>query len=139
MEQWATAINLKGLFASEAENAPAVAVSQPVVNRTAASQPAVSHSNVLPTAGSIVRPPRQVAPRVALHGVLRTTQLILWTTCVLVVLLGMVLFTRAFLKAETPEAEAMAAAVFATFFIGAYVLARGGEKLSRLLLSRRKR
>jgi hypothetical protein len=144
MEQWATAINLTGLFASEIESTPSSVggsqanvnrpVASPIVSPSAAAQATASHS-----IGTSVRPPRQVAPRVALHGVLRTTQLILWTTCVLVVLLGMVLFTRAFLKAETPEAEAMAAAVFATFFIGAYVLARSGEKLSRLLLSRRKR
>jgi hypothetical protein len=142
MEQWATAINLKGLFASEIESTPSsVGASQANVNRPASPivSPSASQSAVLPSAGASVRPPRQLTPRVALHGVLRTTQLILWTTCVLVVLLGMVLFTRAFLKAETPEAEAMAAAVFATFFIGAYVLARSGEKLSRLLLSRRKR
>src|SRR5262249_40367705 len=80
--------------------------------------------------------PRLPSQGIALRGVLRTTQLLLWTTCVLVVLVGMVLFTRAFLKAETAAEEASAAAVFATFFIGAYVLARCGEKLSGILLRR---
>jgi hypothetical protein len=59
--------------------------------------------------------------------------------CVLVVLVGVVLFTRAFLIAEDPTQEAAAAAVFATFFIAAYVLARSGEKLARLLLARARR
>jgi hypothetical protein len=128
MEQWATAVNLKGLFVDEPEDSTPVPVSQPAVTRPLAPQPRLS----------TVRPPRPLAPRAALHGVLRTTQLILWTTCVLVVLAGMVLFTRAFLKAKTPTEEATAAAVFATFFLGAYVLARSGEKLSRLLLARRR-
>jgi hypothetical protein len=66
---------------------------------------------------------------------LRATQIILWTVCVLVVLAGLILFTRAFLTAQDPAAEAAAGAVFSTFFIAAYVLARCGEKLSRLLLS----
>jgi hypothetical protein len=128
MEQWATAVNLKGLFVEEPEDSTPVPVSQPAVTRPLAPQPRLS----------TVRPPRPQAPRATLHGVLRTTQLILWTTCVLVVLTGMVLFTLAFLKAKTPTEEATAAAVFATFFLGAYVLARSGEKLSRLLLARRR-
>jgi hypothetical protein len=59
--------------------------------------------------------------------------------CVLVVLAGVVLFTRAFLVARSPQEEAAAAAVFVTFFIAAYVLARSGEKLARLLLARARR
>jgi hypothetical protein len=70
---------------------------------------------------------------------LRTTQLLLWTMCVLVVLVGVVLFTRSFLVAENATEEAAAAAVFAAFFIAAYVLARSGEKLARLLLARGRR
>ena len=63
------------------------------------------------------------------------TQTVLWTTCVLVVLVGVVLFTRAFLQAETPGEEAAAGAVYSTFFIAAYVLARSGEKLAQLLVA----
>ena len=37
---------------------------------------------------------------------------------------------------EAATEEAAAAAVFATFFIGAYVLARCGEKLAQILLRR---
>ena len=158
MEQWATAINLKGLFASEPETS-GIATPSPVNASQAAGNPTTSNTTTstqtpvvqvtvnrpLGSRTSAVTQPtigtqavRPLAPRAALQGVLRTTQLILWTTCVLVVLTGMVLFTRAFLKAETATEEATAAAVFATFFIGAYVLARSGEKLSRLLLRRRR-
>jgi hypothetical protein len=73
---------------------------------------------------------------VSLRSVLRTTQILLWTMCVLVVLAGVALFTRAFLTADDPSEEAAAAAVF---FIAAYVLARSGEKLARLLLARGRR
>ncbi len=121
MESWATAINLRGLFNNEATaNTPTTP--QPLVNES------VSTSKPIPS-----QPARAPGTRGPLPLVLRTTQIILWSTCVLVVLIGMVLFTRAFLKAETASDEAAAAAVFATFFIGAYVLARCGEKLSRLL------
>jgi hypothetical protein len=127
MEQWATAVNLRGLFASELE-ADTPAPVQPTMNRPL----------LAPTAASAAQPARPVAQGVALRSVLRATQLILWTTCVLVVLAGMLMFTRAFLVADEPGEEAAAAAVFATYFIGAYVLARSGEKLSRLLLRRRR-
>ena len=59
--------------------------------------------------------------------------------CVLVVLLGVVLFTRAFLNAKDAQAEAAAGALYSTFFIAAYVLARCGEKLSQVLLSHGRR
>ena len=75
--------------------------------------------------------PRPRSPR----AVLRTTQTILWLLCVFVVLVGVVLFTRAFLRADNPAEEASAGAVFSTFFIAAYVLARSGEKLCRLLVN----
>ena len=121
MDSWATAINLRGLFNNE-----------PPAN-TPTDSPEPINQPLTPSPRSSA-PAGMTAPRrSALPSVLRTTQIILWTTCVLVVLLGMVLFTQAFLKAETPGDEAAAAAVFATFFIGAYVLARCGEKLSRLL------
>lgn len=127
MESWATAVNLHGLFSSEAtSNTPipprSVAIAPPAPAQGAHAQPAIA--------------PRQ---SVSLRSILRTTQILLWTVCVLVVLAGMVLFTRAFLSAGDPSEEAAAAAVFATFFIGAYVLARSGEKLARLLLARSRR
>jgi GYF domain 2 len=127
MDSWATAINLRGLFTSEA----------------AANTPPVEQSATIPQPVPVAPPRTQPAPRaaqgVSLRPILRTTQIVLWSMCVLVVLAGVVLFTRAFLIADNPTQEAAAAAVFATFFIAAYVLARSGEKLSRLLLARARR
>lgn len=126
MDGWTTAINLRGLFAAEeiasAEGATARPLEDSAVKET---RPAARAATLRPA-----------SPGIGLRSVLRTTQLLLWTTCVFVVLVGMVLFTRAFLLAETAAEEASAAAVFATFFIGAYVLARCGEKLADILLRR---
>jgi hypothetical protein len=123
MDTWATAINLRGLFAEEPA-APDAKIAAPTA--TAMISPAVRpHIDAaLPSA----------APA-SLRFILRATQIMLWSMCVLVVLAGIVLFTRAFLIAKDPAEEAAAGAVFATFFLGAYVLARCGEKLSRLLLA----
>ena len=122
MDSWATAVNLRGLFDAEV-SADTPAEPQPAINQPLPSAPSPSKP----------QPGFPAARGFSRHRLLRATQIILWTTCVLVVLTGMVLFTRAFLKAETTADEAAAAAVFATFFIGAYVLARCGEKLARLL------
>jgi hypothetical protein len=125
MEEWTTAINLHGLFGDEAgsKGPVASAVAAPRGERRAARP-------------SVEGPP---SARAQLQALVRTVQTILWTTCVLVVLVGVVLFTLAFLRAENAGEEAAAGAVFSTFFIGAYVLARCGEKLSRLLVSRVRR
>ncbi len=126
MEQWTTAVNLRGLFAAEEVASIPSATPKPVAEQSR------SEVRTTPAPAS----PRLPSQGIGLRGVLRATQLLLWTTCVLVVLVGMVLFTRAFLAAEDATAEASAAAVFATFFIGAYVLARCGEKLAQILLRR---
>jgi hypothetical protein len=127
MDAWTTAINLRGLFTEEAGTtksaAPSAIATTAVVVQTVAPRP---------HAGAAVS-------RTALGSVLRSTQTILWTICVLVVLAGVILFTRAFLNAKDAHEEAAAGAVFSTFFIAAYVLARAGEKLSRLLLARSRR
>ena len=124
---WSTAINLRGLFTSEAT----------------ANTPTADQSATISPPAPVAPPPTAPAPvaaqGVSLRPILRTTQILLWSMCVLVVLAGTVLFTRAFLIAEDPSEEAAAAAVFATFFIAAYVLARSGEKLARLLLDRARR
>jgi hypothetical protein len=127
MDAWTTAINLRGLFGGEAGDKPDVAAAVPSLTGEAPARP---RPRVLPP-----------GTRARLESLVRATQMTLWITCVLVVLVGFVLFTRAFLSANQPEEEAAAGAVFATFFIGAYVLARCGEKLSRILLahSRRRR
>ena len=125
MDAWTTAINLHGLFADDAAAGKSTA--------TAPQSPGVPLGlGAAPSATPLAGP-------ASLRSLLRTTQTILWTTCVLVVLAGLVLFTRAFLKAGEAGEEAAAAAVFATFFLAAYVLARAGEKLSRLLLARSRR
>jgi hypothetical protein len=122
MDAWTTAINLRGLFGED----PPLDILTPAG---------------LPTTSDLApRPPRSrasVAP--SLHTVVRATQAILWGICVMIVLIGAVLFTRAFLAANGAAEEAAAGAVFSTFFIGAYVLARAGEKLSRLLVSMSRR
>ena len=69
-----------------------------------------------------------------MQAILRGTQMVLWGMCVLVVLVGVVLFTRAFLVAKDASEQAAAGAVFSTFFVAAYVLARCGEKMCRLLV-----
>jgi hypothetical protein len=123
MDAWTTAVNLRGLFDSEpasAAKSPS-SVTAPTATASAASRPQTPERST-------------PAHRTPLRALLRATQTILWTLCVLVVLIGVVLFTRAFLQAESPDREATAAAVFATFLLAAYVLARAGEKLSRLLL-----
>ncbi|MGD9723815.1 MAG: DUF4339 domain-containing protein [Pirellulales bacterium] len=125
MDEWTTAVNLRGLFGAAAGDKEGLAAS--VVQPRPADTPFRT------------RPPATPAAHARLRALVRATQGILWTTCVLVVLVGMVLFTRAFLQAQDAQQEAAAAAVFATFFIAAYVLARAGEKLSRLLLARARR
>jgi hypothetical protein len=123
MDQWATAINLRGLFTNDATGGPQPTIIPPGAPPEQAAPP-------------VVKPPPAPGQGVSLRSVLRTTQIMLWSMCVLVVLAGVVLFTRAFLIAEDSSEEAAAAAVFAAFFIAAYVLARSGEKLARLLLGR---
>jgi hypothetical protein len=125
MDAWATAVNLRGLFDEPGASPPSAT---PSLDRPMAEQVPLAR-------------PRPVPQRrgMSLVAVLRAVQLTLWTTCVLVVLVGMVLYIRAFLTARTPSEEAAAAAVFATFFVGAYVLARCGEKLARLVETRVRR
>jgi hypothetical protein len=131
MDAWATAINLRGLFGDEAPagaaKAGATAVAQATITTQVASRPQ-----------AVASAPRRTQ-RASLRLILRTVQTILWTMCVLVVLAGVVLFTRAFLTADSASEEAAAGAVFSTFFIAAYVLARCGEKLSKLLLTSARR
>lgn len=125
MDSWTTAINLRGLFGDD----------PPPDILTPAGLPASSDSATLSSDQAVSR--SSGAPSV--HTVVRATQAILWGICVMIVLVGAVLFTRAFLAAKDAAQEAAAGAVFGTFFIGAYVLARAGEKLSRLLVTAARR
>ena len=77
-------------------------------------------------------------PRIShlrLARVLAIVQGVLWGTCVLVILFGGLVFTWARLRATSTSDEAASATVFSMFFIGAYVVARAGEKISQLLLA----
>jgi hypothetical protein len=123
MEAWTTAINLYGLFNAPEAKPGGVA---PITTTRRDERPALAR-------------PDRVSAKARLQLVVENTQLILWTTCVLVVLVGIVLFTRAFLQAETAGEEAAAGAVFSAFFVAAYVLARCGEKVSQLLVARTER
>ena len=60
-------------------------------------------------------------------------QTLLWAICIGTVFVGGLLFTRALATAEDTVEKAAAAAIFATFFIGAYILARAGERVAMLL------
>jgi hypothetical protein len=122
MDAWTTAINLRGLFDPPA-SAAAAAGSPRLASPGAPARPLTVRGNTPPSAPA------------SLRSLLRVTQTMLWCLCVLVVLVGLVLFTRAFLAAHQPAELAEAGAVSCTFFVAAYVLARAGEKLSRLLLN----
>jgi len=123
MDAWNTAINLRGLFSDDTAQGKGLA--DPII---APPRTDAQRGPARPQSGAAQAP-------VALRSLLRTTQIILWTICVLVVLAGVILFTRAFLGTKDPSEQAAAGAIFSTFFIAAYVLARTGEKLSRLLLA----
>ncbi|HTM55301.1 MAG TPA: DUF4339 domain-containing protein [Pirellulales bacterium] len=125
MDAWTTAVNLRGLFAEDA----ATPGSRPAPNLVEAVDRLQSPAdkNHLPARAGGLR--RQ----------LRIVQMFLWSLCVLAVLLGVVLFTRAFLNSDNPNDEASAAIVCSAFCLAAYVLARSGEKLSRLVLARARR
>ncbi len=129
MDAWTTAINLRGLFTPE--STPSLEKDGALVGM---GQSRIPTSTTRPAAG-----PDQTSTTDSLRFVLRSTQIFLWGICVLVVLAGLVLFTRAFLVASRPAEQAAVGALFSTYFVAAYVLARAGEKLSRLLLAHSRR
>ncbi|MEX0978316.1 MAG: GYF domain-containing protein, partial [Pirellulales bacterium] len=101
MDTWATAINLRGLFSSDATaNTPPPASSEAIVrpapSQTASTQTASAPPVSTQTAAARPQPVSPSREGVSLRSVLRTTQVLLWSMCVLVVLAGVVLFTRAF-------------------------------------------
>ena len=59
--------------------------------------------------------------------------MVLWLICIAVIFLGGLLFTVALMRAENVAEEGAAGAVFATFFVGAYIIARTGERVAALL------
>jgi len=128
MDAWTTAINLRGLFdPPSGGTTTSTGVAGRIANASAPLRP-------IATGGSTA-----TSAPASLRSLLRVTQIMLWSLCVLVVLGGLILFTRAFLISHEPAELAEAGAVSCTFFVAAYVLARAGEKLSRLLLNASRR
>jgi len=137
MESWETAINLRGLFATDPAPVAVATTVAPILQSTQSAT--LATASVVRSQPAATDASSSARKGVSLRTILRSTQIILWGSCVLIVVFGVVLFTRAFLTANDPSQEAAAAAVFATFFIAAYVLARSGEKLAELLNRGRRR
>ena len=124
MEQWAPASELQGLFPEVKPPSESVGTSG-VVLTPQPQVPSVARASVRPSVRR--RPHARVAALVIMQG-------LLWGMCILTVLIGAVLFSRAWMRAAGPQEELAAGALYSTFFIGAYVTARCGEKLSNLVL-----
>jgi hypothetical protein len=117
------------MFAGEL---PAVAPSRPTaiesgLFRTVASPDAEA---TFSPEGKPARPRRSRIP-----FVLFLARGVLWGTCGLVVLLGGLLFSVSRMRGTSPTEEAASATVLGMFFLGAYVVAQAGEKVSQLVLS----
>ena len=82
MDAWTTAVNLRGLFLEDGANP----TSRPAPNLVAAVDRLEAHATNIPRPVRLDRLRRQ----------LRIAQMFLWSLCVVAVLLGVVLFTRAF-------------------------------------------
>jgi hypothetical protein len=68
-----------------------------------------------------------------LRMVLILAQAVLWATCVMVVILGGLLFMLGTVKAKNPTDQAASAVISCTLFVGSYVLARAGEHVALLV------
>ena len=110
----------------------------------APSRPTPIDSGLFRAAGSTGRTERRFRPRApsralpaarAFRSSCCWCKACLWGTCGLVVLLGGLLFSVSRLRGTSPTEEAASATVLGMFFIGAYVVAQAGEKISRLVLS----
>jgi hypothetical protein len=62
-------------------------------------------------------------------------QAALWACCLVVVLVAGAVLLMTLWRADSAQDRAGAGAVFLSFVVGAYVLARAGEKLTELVLS----
>ena len=121
MSEWSAAGKMRGLFPELRELGPDAAAA------TAAG----------PSSG---RGPAAAAVPVAAGSrgvplVLALFQGLLWGICALIVFLGGISFTLDYLRARGEAQQAATAAVFTTYFVGAYVIARAGEKIAQLLSS----
>jgi len=157
MEEWAPAGKLKGLFPDAKPASPEPPPSDPLPAASAVMPPMAlppeppqpPQPAFLPAEAIAASVPEPAAPRPAAitpsphgperHKVLLLVQLTLWGACVLVVLLGGVALARALANAKNAIDEAAAGAIFSTFFLGAYVVARAGEKICQLIVRRGER
>jgi len=133
MEEWAPAGRVKGLFpphvTAAAENSP-----QPDMGAASPSAEAPPEQPLVPAAVDVIsKPPKSAA---SLAAVLRLVQGILWGVCVVVILLGGILLAVTIVRTSDTQEEAAAGATFSALFVGSYILARAGEKISQLLLAR---
>lgn len=114
--------------------APAIAAAVPTLP---VAQPAVAPLSISETSSTAESPAAPVSQHDSLSPGLRTVlfgaQGILWATCVMVVILGGALFMLTMVEAKSKTDQAASAQVSATLFIGAYVLARAGERACLLL------
>ena len=67
------------------------------------------------------------------RGLLFVMQAALWIACGFVILVGGVLFMLALANAKDAGERTAAGATYSAFFIGAYIVARAGEKLTEIL------
>ena len=137
MDEWAVATKVKGLFPDSPPPAPPTTPSHPA--EPVAHSPTIIHDPPPPVEPDVPSvhpaPARRTAGKSSGSGagLLFAVQATLWGICVLVILVGTVMYTIAFRQAETAMDEAAAGATFSTFFIGAYVIARAGEKVAHLV------
>lgn len=133
MDEWAPAGRVKGLFPDHP-----VPSAEPFPSPDVAAAPNDVHeepeAESVPALSSIK--PRQTKKGAGLAEMLGLVQGILWGVCVLVVLLGGLLLTITIIRTKDTQQEAAAGATYAALFLGAYIVARAGEKLSQLLLAR---
>lgn len=130
MENWAAAGRVKGLFPDLQETIVAPGDSGASVSPGPLTP--MNLDSLTARAGNGLPP---APPKRSLRRTLLWMQAILWAICVAVVLAGALLFVLAIRRAGSDSQQvAAAAAIYATFFAGAYVIARVGEKVASLIL-----
>lgn len=132
MDEWAPASRVKGLFPEHRQPAPHTPL--PVEDAPAA-QPTeeTAEPPQPPIESSLPKPARKDKSRAGLFSLI---QGILWGVCVLVVLLGGVLLMVTIVRTNDAQQEAAAGVTFAALSLGAYILARAGERILQLVAAR---
>lgn len=150
MAEWAPAGSVKGLFPEGAKDkdappreAPGPTVAIPSNSPAGDSPLATAVAKMSATPPSMTPHPAPapafgISPRTTNVGagigrISQSVQLVLWILCAAIVILAACQFTVAALRAESPTDRAAAAAVFSAYFVGAYVVARAGERLCMLV------